>query len=188
MNWKTFIIIILAVACVSLATSRLLHKCPVPIQQTFTTQSGKPDKYYVKVKRGGSDFLFEITGTDTLMMTINKKWIKIGNNWYHNPAYQDTVDLGEIVIHVDEQDTLTDYVSEKSFVQPIKYGVVNSLVRVQAKCPADLMSDSVTVDLNMAKIKDEILSANKPSKTLEKMLIGGIIVETCIIIGHALTN
>jgi hypothetical protein len=40
----------------------------------------------------------------------------------------------------------------------------------------------------MERIKKEVLSANKPSKTLEKMLIGGMIVETCLIAGFVLIN
>jgi hypothetical protein len=120
-KWTTFIIVILAVACVALATLRIVHKCPVPVVQTATVQPAPPDTVYIH------HFL---------------------------PSKPDTVyEAGEIVIH---EDTLMDYVSEKVFVQPIKYGVVNSLVRVQAKAPADLMSDSVSVSLNMEQIKAEV--------------------------------
>jgi hypothetical protein len=125
MKWTTFIIVLLAVACVSLATLRIVHKCPVPVVETVTAQPAPPDMVYV-------------------------------HHFIHSKP--DTIyDLGEIVIH---EDTLTDYVSEKVFVQPIKYGVVNSLVRVQAKAPADLMSDSVSVSLNMEQIKSEVCEKN----------------------------
>jgi hypothetical protein len=125
MKWTTFIIILLAVACVALATLRIVHKCPVPVTQTVTVQPAPPDTVYIK------------------------KFIK---------CKPDTVyESGEIII---ESDTLTEYTSEKTFTQPIQYGVVNSLVRVQSTFNADwdnvLMSDSVSVSLNMEQIKNEI--------------------------------
>ncbi len=177
MNWKTFIIIILAVACISLATSRLLHKCPVPEQQTLPTQSGKPDAIYV--------YMITPNGKSVPVKLFSGDSIKIKNYIHapHKPKPSADIDLGTIEITADDQDTLYDYVSEKSFNQPFKYGNINSLVRVEAKCPADLIGDSVTVNINMEQIKDEVLAQNKPSKFWRGFFIGSGFISAIVITG-----
>ena len=83
-------------------------------------------------------------------------------------------------------------VSEETVRQNTPLGVIASKNLAFAYCPVVGFADSIYLPdggaAAMERIKKEVLSANKPSKTLEKMLIGGIIVETCLLVGFVLIN
>jgi hypothetical protein len=157
MNWKTFIIIILAGTSLVFSVLYFTRK-PKTIIVTVSDPEiiAPPDTVY--------------------------KWkIKLV------PSKPDTQ---YVIIEDSTAQEMT--VSEETVIQNTPLGVVASRNLAFAYCPVIGFADSIYLPdggaAAMERIKKEILSANEPSKTLEKMLIGGIIVETCILGGILLIN